>query len=128
MNVYKQAKYSTQELQEFAEIIINRLQRAHKDLQFFQEALNKRGENSIVVSSKLLEEIPDTIETENLSIMLDRQRKYIAHLEEALDRIKKGTYGICIITGDLIDKERLRIVPHSRHSLDAKRTQEKERE
>jgi RNA polymerase-binding transcription factor DksA len=64
------------------------------------------------------------IEQENLSVLVSRQRKYIVHLENALTRIKNGTYGICVVTGELIDKERLKIVPHSRHSIYAKREKE----
>lgn len=124
MDNHKQSKYSAEELKEFEQLILDRLDKAHKELVFIQEALAKSKDNSVEVSVKLLEEVPETVEKENLSILIDRQRKYIVHLENALTRIQNGTYGICTVTGELIDKERLKVVPHSRHSLYAK--QEKE--
>ncbi len=124
MENHKQNKYSAEELKEFEQLILDRLDKAHKELAFIQEALAKSKDNSVEVSVKLLEEVPETVEKENLSILIDRQRKYIVHLENALTRIQNGTYGICTVTGELIDKERLKVVPHSRHSLYAKREKE----
>jgi DnaK suppressor protein len=124
MDNSKQNKYSVQELKEFEQSILHKLDMAQKDLSFIQEALAKSKNNSVEASVKLLEEVPDTVEKENLSILIDRARTYVVHLERALSRIKNGTYGICAVTGELIDKERLKIVPHSRHSLDAKREKE----
>lgn len=124
MSEHKQNKYSTKELKEFEKLILEKLDKARKELIFIQEALDKSNDNSVEVSVKLLEEVPDTVEKENLGILIDRQRKYIVHLENALTRIQNGTYGICTVTGELIDKERLKVVPHSRHSLFAKRAKE----
>lgn len=124
MKQHKQNRYSAEELQEFEQLILERLEKANKELKFIQEALNKNNDNSIETSIKLLEEIPDTIEKENLGTLIDRQRKYIVHLENALARIQDGTYGICTVTGKLIDKARLKVVPHSRHSAAAKRAKE----
>ena len=124
MDEHKQNKYSTGELNEFEELILEKLDKARKELVFIQEALDKSNDNSVEISVKLLEEVPDTVEKENLGILIDRQRKYIVHLENALSRIKNGTYGICTVTGNLIDKERLKVVPHSRHSLYAKQAKE----
>ena len=124
MKKYKQEKYSAEELQEFEGLILRRLEKANKELHFMQEALSGKNNNSVETSANLLEEIPETVEKENLSVLIERQRKYIVHLENALTRIQNGTYGICMVTGKLIDKERLRIVPHSRHSLEAKRAKE----
>ena len=126
MKQHNQEKYSLEELQEFEQLIIERLEKAHKELKFIQEALSKKNDNRVEPNVKLLEEVPDTVEKENLSILVDRQRKYIVHLENALTRIHNGTYGICIVTGELIDKDRLKIVPHSRHSVSAKRAKEEE--
>jgi DnaK suppressor protein len=119
-------RYPAEELKEFERLILEKLNNAHKELVFIQEALAKSSDNGVDMSVKLLEEVPDTLEKENLSILIDRQRKYIVHLENALTRIQHGTYGICSVTGQLIDKERLKIVPHSRHSFSAKRVKEEQ--
>jgi len=120
----KQKKFSLKELKEFETLILEKLDKAYKELSFIQAALSKIHDNSIEASVKLLEEVPETVEKENLGLLIDRQRKYIVHLENAMTRIQNGTYGICSVTGELIDKERLRIVPHSRHSLYAKKAKE----
>ena len=69
---------------------------------------------------KTLEDGADTAEKEQLSQLAARQQKFINNLENALIRIKNGTYGICVDTGKLISKERLRAVPHTMHSIEAK--------
>ena len=120
----KQKNYSSEELKEFNQLILEKLEKAHEELLFIQDALNKSNNNSVDVSVKLLEEVPDTVEKENLGMLIDRQRKYIVHLENALTRIQNGTYGVCSVTGELIEKERLKVVPHSRHSVFAKRAKE----
>ena len=60
------------------------------------------------------------IETENIGQLAERQQKFIKQIELALQRIKSGTYGICVLTGKLIDKERLKVVPHTMYAVDAK--------
>ncbi|MEO1301114.1 MAG: TraR/DksA C4-type zinc finger protein [Bacteroidota bacterium] len=124
MQKYNPSRYSAEELHEFEQLILKRLDLANKELVFIQGALSRENENSVEKSMKLLEEVPDTLEKEHLSMLLDRQRKYIVHLENALIRIKNGTYGLCTVTGKPIDKARLKAVPHSRHSVEAKRTKE----
>ena len=69
---------------------------------------------------KLLEDGADTAEKENFSQLAVRQQKFITQLDNALARIKNGTYGVCIDTGKLIPKERLKAVPHTQHSIEAK--------
>jgi len=125
MNTQKKTKYSAEELQEFETLIQDKLKKARQELNFMRQSLSHDLDNSVNTSSKLFEEVQDTVETENLSMLINRQSKYIVHLENALMRIKNGTYGICVVTGELIDKERLKIVPHSRHSLYAKSEKEK---
>jgi DnaK suppressor protein len=120
----KQKNYSPEELKEFKQLILEKLEKANEELLFIQDALNKSNNNSVDVSVKLLEEVPDTLDKENLGMLIDRQRKYIVHLENALTRIQNGTYGVCSVTGELIEKERLKVVPHSRHSVFAKRAKE----
>jgi len=125
MNQYQQG-YSASELQEFKQLLLERLEKANRELNFIQEALSRKNDNCVETGIKPLEEVPDTIEKENLSVLVNRQRRYIVHLENALERIYNGTYGICMVTGKRIDKERLKIVPHTRHSLEAKRAKEEE--
>jgi len=67
-----------------------------------------------------LEDGADTAEKENLSQLAARQQKFMTQLENALVRIKNGTYGICVDTGKLIRKARLKSVPHTMHSIEAK--------
>ena len=68
----------------------------------------------------MLEDSAEVAEKESLSQLAARQRKFIAELEAALLRIKNDTYGVCVVTGELIDKERLKAVPHTKYSLAAK--------
>lgn len=124
MDTPKKNKYSANELQEFETLIQDKLAKAHQELEFIQKSLSHDADNIVTTSSKLLEDVADAVENEILSVLITRQRKYIVHLENALTRIKNGTYGICVVTGELIEKERLKIVPHSRHSLYAKREKE----
>lgn len=121
MNQYKKQRYSPEELQEFEQLIFENLEKTKKEIGFMQEALNNRSYSNL---DNLLDNASDTLEKENISMLIDRQREHIVHLENALVRIYNGTYGICTVTGELIDKERLKLVPHSRHSIDAKRAKE----
>jgi DnaK suppressor protein len=120
MHQSKQKKYSLEELQAFEVTIVEKLNKAHGELKSILEALGKKKENSTDTNIKMLEDGAETAEQENLSQLAARQRKFIAELEAALLRIKNGTYGICVVTGELIDKERLKAVPHTKYSLAAK--------
>ena len=116
-------KYSLNELNEFEEIILAKLDKAKKELSILKETLarnNESGTDDSYNSSKLLEDGADTMEKESSSQLAARQQKFINSLENALIRIKNGTYGVCIDTGKLIPKERLRAVPHTMHSIEAK--------
>lgn len=115
-----QKRYSTEELQEFETLIVKRLVKAENELKTVLNSLGRKNENSVDFNIKLLEDSAEVAEKERLSQLAARQRKFIKELEAALIRIKNGTYGICIVTGELIDKARLKIVPHTRHSLVAK--------
>lgn len=115
-----QKKYSLEELKEFEKIILKKLVRAKGELKFIKEALSRKNDNRTEMSIKMLEDSVDTAEKENLSQLAARQQKFIAQLESALVRIKNGTYGICVDTGNLIRKERLKAVPHTMHSIAAK--------
>ena len=96
---------------------------AKKELNFIRESLQRSklsGTDSTQGALKTLEDGADTMEKESLSQLAGRQQKFITNLEKALIRIKNGTYGICKDTGVLIDKKRLRAVPHATQSIEAK--------
>ena len=120
MHQSKQKKYSSEELQEFEVSIIKKLDKAHDELKTILEALGRKKENSTDTNIKMLEDSAEVAEKESLSQLAARQRKFIAELEAALLRIKNDTYGVCVVTGELIDKERLKAVPHTKYSLAAK--------
>ena len=120
MQQSKQKRYSSKELQVFEAFIIKKLAKAKNKLVAILDSLGGKKENSTDTNIKMLEDSAEVAEKEHLSQLAARQRKFIAELEAALVRIKNGTYGICIVTGELIDKERLKVVPHTRHSLAAK--------
>jgi len=116
-------RYSREELGEFEQIIQDKLTAARKEVTFIKETLSRRndsGTDNTASSSKVLEDGADTAEKESLNQLASRQMKFIQQLENALIRIKNGTYGVCIGTGKLIQKERLRAVPHTQHSIEAK--------
>ena len=119
----EKTKYSTSELVVFEGIINEKLGKANNELQLLKSSLsrtNDAGTDNTASSSKVLEDGAETIEKENLSQLAARQQKFIANLENALVRIKNGTYGICVKTGKLISKERLKAVPHTTLSIEAK--------
>ena len=116
-------KYSASELVEFEKLILKKMENAQKELDFIKESLlrsNLSGTDSTQGALKTLEDGADTMEKESLSQLAGRQQKFISNLEKALIRIKNGTYGICKDSGKLIDKKRLRAVPHATQSIEAK--------
>jgi RNA polymerase-binding transcription factor DksA len=124
MNVTEErTRYSEEELKEFEEIIQKKLEDTRSELKYIREALSKKndsGTDNTSGNTKLLEDGADTSERENLSQLAARLQKFSTQLENALIRIKNGTYGICIDTGKLIPKERLRAVPHTQQTIEAK--------
>lgn len=119
----EKTKYSADELVEFEDLINQKLAKAKDELHALRDGLTRNvGDDSgaTLSSVKTLEDGADTAEKEQLSQLAGRQQKFINNLENALIRIKNGTYGICIDTGKLISKERLRAVPHTMHSIEAK--------
>ena len=119
----KKVRYSDKELKNFEKIILDKLDKAKKELIYIKETLSKKndmGTDNTSGNLKLIEDSSDTMEKENLSQLAGRQQKFIVQLEKALVRIKNKTYGICIETGLLIPKERLKLVPHTQHSIEAK--------
>ncbi|WP_425637180.1 TraR/DksA family transcriptional regulator [Algoriphagus yeomjeoni] len=123
MSKEEKTAYSQEELQEFEGIILKKLQSAKEELHALKESLSKKndsGTDYTASTSKLLEDGADTLERESQNQLAARQQKFIYNLENALIRIKNGTYGICVDTGKLIAKERLMAVPHTMHSIEAK--------
>ena len=116
-------KYTTKELAQFEKLILEKRDIAQKELNFIRESLlrsNLSGTDSTQGALKTLEDGADTMEKESLSQLAGRQQKFISNLENALIRIKNGTYGICKDSGKLIDKKRLMAVPHATQSIEAK--------
>lgn len=122
-NGTKKTKYSKEELSEFKEIILKKLEKAKNDLELLTEAYTNIGTNDTTDTSpsfKVMEEGSQVLSKEENSKLAERQQKFIRDLENALIRIENGTYGICRKTGKLISKERLRSVPHATLSIEAK--------
>jgi RNA polymerase-binding transcription factor DksA len=121
-------RFSDEELEEFRQIILAKLEKARKDLKMLTEAFANSNDNDISDTSptfKVLEEGYQVNSKEENSKLAARQDKFITALENALVRIQNKTYGICRVTGKLISKERLRIVPHATLSIEAKLNQPK---
>jgi RNA polymerase-binding transcription factor DksA len=124
----KKNRYSDEELEEFRSIILNKLEKARADLKLLTEAISTGDENGTDDTSptfKVLEEGYQVLSKEENGRLAARQQKFINNLENALIRIENKTYGICRVTGKLIPKERLRIVPHATLSIEAKLQQPK---
>jgi RNA polymerase-binding transcription factor DksA len=121
-------RYSEDELKEFETLIVKKLDKAREEFRILKETLNRNNDAGTDATSggntKVLEDGAETAEKENLSQLAARQQKYIMNLENALVRIKNGTYGICTVTGKLIPKERLIAVPHTTQSIEAKMMQQ----
>ena len=119
-------RYSDVELEEFRAIIKNKLEAAKKELTTLQAQLtssNDHGTDDTANTFKMLEDGSDSLAKEEAGQLASRQRKFIDQLEHALVRIENKTYGICRVTGKLIPKERLRAVPHTTQSIEAKLNQ-----
>jgi RNA polymerase-binding transcription factor DksA len=117
-------RYSDEELKEFETLILEKLDKAKNEYKILKDTLSRDNDSGTDSTSggntKVLEDGAETAEKENLSQLAARQQKYITNLENALVRIKNGTYGICSVTGKLISKERLIAVPHTTQSIEAK--------
>jgi RNA polymerase-binding transcription factor DksA len=124
----EKTRYSEEELKEFEVLINRKLEKAKEEYKILKETLNRNNDEGTDATSggntKVLEDGAETAEKENLSQLAARQQKYITNLENALVRIKNGTYGICSVTGKLISKERLIAVPHTTQSIEAKLMQQ----
>lgn len=116
-------RYSDADLVEFKELIQRKHEAAKKELNYLQGLITRKddqGGDGDDGRYMTMEDGSVSMEREQLSQMASRQITYIDHLEKALMRIENKTYGICRVTGKLIDKARLRAVPHATLSIEAK--------
>ena len=123
MSETEKTRYSDEELQEFKELILTKLEKAKKDFELLRSNVNNSDGNDISDTSptfKVLEEGASTLSKEEAGRLAMRQLKFIQHLQAALIRIENKTYGIDRATGKLIPKERLRAVPHATLSVEQK--------
>ncbi|MDE5419217.1 TraR/DksA C4-type zinc finger protein [Ancylomarina sp. DW003] len=119
-------RYTDEELQEFKDLISQKLAKAKKDYETLKAVISNSSGNDIEDTSptfKVLEEGASVLSKEEAGRLAQRQAKFISHLEAALIRIENKNYGVCRETGNLISKERLRAVPHATLSIDAKNKQ-----
>ena len=119
-------RYSDAELAEFKALIKGKIAKAQEQLEIYQTAYKNDGNNGTDDTSptfKAFEEGSETMSKEANSQLAIRQEKFIRDLKNALNRIENKTYGICRVTGKLIAKERLKLVPHATLSIDAKNMQ-----
>lgn len=119
-------RYGDADLAEFKQIILSKLEAARNEFNKLQKQLQTPNENAPDDHKYVtLDDGAYTFEKENLNQLAARQRKFINNLEAALVRVENKTYGVCRVTGKLISKERLKAVPHTTLSIDAKREQYK---
>ena len=119
-------RYSDKELEEFKILIQNKLDQAIKDYDLLKEAYTNDSNNGTDDTSptfKAFEEGSETMSKEQNAQLAARQDKFIRDLKNALIRIENKTYGICRVTGKLINKVRLKLVPHATLSIEAKNMQ-----
>ncbi len=119
----EKTRYSDAELQEFKDIILEKMRIAKEELNSLASSLsnpNANGTDDTAGTYKTLEDGSATLEKESINQLAARQKKFIEQLEAALVRIQNKTYGVCRETGKLIQKERLRAVPHTTLSMEAK--------
>jgi RNA polymerase-binding protein DksA len=127
MSDKEKTRYTAEDLVEFEELITQKLDKAKQELNYIRATITRSadsGTDGTVGNVKVLEDGADTMEKENMNQLAARQQKFIKNLENALVRIKNGTYGVCSETGKLIPKERLRAVPHTTQSIEAKLAQD----
>ena len=119
-------RYSDKELQEFKNLILGKLKEAQDDYHLLVGSLSHNddhGTNDTGRTFNMMEDGSETLSREELAQLAARQEKFINNLQAALVRIENKTYGICRVNGTLIQKERLKLVPHATMSIDAKNAQ-----
>ena len=119
-------RYSDSDLQEFNQIILKKLEEAYNDYEILKNSLSHASDNGTddtAPTFKAFEEGSETMSKEANVQLAIRQEKFIRDLKNALLRIENKTYGVCRVTGKLIQKERLKLVPHATLSIEAKKLQ-----
>lgn len=126
MEIDTKVRYTDAELAEFRKLIEEKIVKAQQDLELIRSAYMNDGNNGTDDTSptfKAFEEGSETMSKEANTQLAIRQEKFIRDLKNAIVRIENKTYGICRITGKLISKERLKLVPHATLSIEAKNLQ-----
>ncbi len=122
----EKTRYSDQELNEFQELINKKLVEAQDDYNLLKGSLSHNDDHGTDDTGRtfnMMEDGSETLSREEVAQLAARQEKFIQNLQAALVRIQNKTYGICRVTGKLIPKERLKLVPHATMSIDAKNAQ-----
>ena len=122
--VSEKTRYSDEELAEFKSIILDMLEKAKQEYNTLRTVVMNNGNNDIEDTTPSFKTVEDDgamqLSREEASQLAQRQYKFIQNLEAALVRIENKTYGVCRVTGKLIPKERLRLVPHATLTVEAK--------
>ena len=123
----EKTRYSDSELEEFRQLINDKLKEAHEDYDMLKASLSNdnHGTDDTGRTFNMMEDGSETLSREEVAQLAARQEKFIENLKNALMRIENKTYGICRVTGKLIAKERLKLVPHATLSIEAKNMQNK---
>jgi DnaK suppressor protein len=122
----EKTKYSDAELEEFKELILSKLKEAQEDYDLLKGSLSHNDDHGTDDTGRtfnMMEDGSETLSREEVAQLAARQEKFIQSLQAALVRIENKTYGICRVTGKLIQKERLKLVPHATMSIEAKNAQ-----
>lgn len=122
----EKTRFSDEELNEFKEIITGKLEEAQEDLELLKNSLSHKDDHGTDDTGRtfnMMEDGSETLSREEMAQLAARQEKFIQSLNNALIRIENKTYGICRVTGKLIQKERLKLVPHATLSIEAKNQQ-----
>ncbi len=121
-------RYSDADLTEFKKIILAKLAVAKEEYNYLAKQIKSKNENGTDDTASAyvaIDDGSDSQQKENTGKLAARQQKFISNLETALTRIENKTYGICRVTGKLINKDRLKAVPHTTQSMEAKKDQYK---
>lgn len=119
-------RYSDKDLAEFKALLLEKIEKAEHDLELIKSAYmndHNNGTDDTSPTFKAFEEGSETMSKEANSQLAIRQEKFIRDLKNAIIRIENKTYGVCRVTGKLINKERLKLVPHATLSIEAKNMQ-----
>lgn|SRR5690554_1769876 len=121
----RRTPFTDEELDEFRQLILKKREDALEDIEAMRAQIEdqREHESDSAYSFHMADAGTDAMELEKLYLMIARQQKYVGYLDRALERIENGTYGVCRVTGKPIAKERLRAVPHTEISIEAKRQQ-----